>query len=267
LVTSTSPLLKVEEDGPIRIITLNNPDMMNAMVNELHEALTDIFVPLSRDVDAKAVIITGAGRAFSAGGSLPEFVEQADDLDLRRRNMRTGRMLVEHILGCHLPIIAAINGPAVGLGCSIAASSDLVLIADTAYMADPHVSIGLVAGDGGVVTWPFMMSMLKVKEYLFTGDRIDAQTAVQIGLANRVVPKDELLDEAKKLAHRIASQPAQALQETKRALNLHLQQAALLALPFALTAESESFTTQESADAVAGFQARAAERAAAKKDK
>ena len=151
--------------------------------------------------------------------------------------MRTARLLVDHILGCHLPVIAAVNGPAVGLGCSLAVSADIVLMADNAYLADTHVSIGLVAGDGGVVTWPFMISMLKAKEYLFTGDRIPAETAVEIGLANRVVPADSLMSEALLLAHRLAGEPAQALQETKRALNLHLQEAALRVLPYALSAE------------------------------
>jgi enoyl-CoA hydratase/carnithine racemase len=159
--------------------------------------------------------------------------------------MRTARLLVDHILGCHLPVIAAVNGPAVGLGCSLAVSADIVLMADNAYLADTHVSIGLVAGDGGVVTWPFMISMLKAKEYLFTGDRIPAQTAVDMGLANRVVPADSLMSEALLLAHKLAGQPAQALQETKRALNLHLQEAALRVLPYALSAETESFSSPE----------------------
>jgi enoyl-CoA hydratase/carnithine racemase len=238
-------ILQVEADGPVRIITLNNPDMMNAMVDPLHEALTDVWVHLSRDQEARAVVVTGAGRAFSAGGNIPGFLKNIEDLEYRRASMRTARLLVDHVLGCHLPVIAAVNGPAVGLGCSLAVACDLVLIADNAFMADTHVNIGLVAGDGGVVTWPFMMSLLKAKEYLFTGERIYAETAVELGLANRVVPADSLLAEATALAHRLAAQPPQALQETKRALNLHLQHAALRVLPYALSAESESFSTPE----------------------
>ena len=189
--------------------------------------------------------MTGAGRAFSAGGNIPGFVKNIEDLEYRRASMRTARLLVDHVLGCHLPVIAAVNGPAVGLGCSLAVACDLVLMSDTAYLADTHVNIGLVAGDGGVVTWPFMMSILKAKEYLFTGERIPAQTAVELGLANRVVPADSLLEEATTLAHKLAALPAQALQETKRSLNLHLQHAALKVLPYALSAESESFSSPE----------------------
>ena len=132
-----------------------------------------------------------------------------------------------------------------GLGASVAVLCDIVLIADTAYMADTHVNVGLVAGDGGAMSWPLMMSILKAKEYLFTGDRLSATDAVTVGLANRVVAAAELQAEAKLLAHRIAAQPPQAVQETKRAVNLHLQRAAAMVLPFSLSAESESFGTDE----------------------
>ncbi|GAB1814877.1 enoyl-CoA hydratase/isomerase family protein [Mycobacterium sp. MUNTM1] len=240
-----SDLLRYEHEGQIRIVTLNDPDKLNTMTDELHEALADIWVEILRDSEARAVVLTGAGRAFCAGGDIPGFVRKVNDPNERRRSMRGARLLVDHILGCHLPVIAAINGPAVGLGCSIAVSCDIVLIADSAYMADTHVNVGLVAGDGGVVTWPLMMSVLKAKEYLFTGDRITPEEAVQLGLANRVVPADTLLDEALALARRLAEQPPQALQETKRSINIHLQQAALSVLPYALAAETESFTTQE----------------------
>jgi enoyl-CoA hydratase len=138
-----------------------------------------------------------------------------------------------------------VNGPAVGLGCSIAAISDIVLIDETAFMADTHVNVGLVAGDGGAMSWPLMMSILKAKEYLFTGERIPAAQAVELGLANRVVPAGTVVEEAVALAEKLAAQPPQALQETKRAVNLHLQQAALLVLPFATMAEAESFSTPE----------------------
>jgi enoyl-CoA hydratase/carnithine racemase len=253
MADSKSDVLIVEKDGPVRILTLNNPDMLNAMTDDLHEALTDVWVDLSRDREARAVVLTGAGRAFSAGGNLPAFNELTENLEYRRANMRTARLLVDHILGTHLPVIAAVNGPAVGLGCSIATACDLVLMAEGSYFSDPHVNVGLVAGDGGVVTWPFMMSLLKVKEYIFTGNRIPAETALQLGLANRIVPAESLLAEAVALAHDLASKPPQAIQETKRALNIHLQKAALSVLPFALSAEAESFTTPELLEAAATF--------------
>jgi enoyl-CoA hydratase/carnithine racemase len=251
------PILKVESEGPIRIITLNDPDRLNAMTDPLHDALIDVWPKIMRDEEVRVVILTGAGRAFSAGGNIPGFIKNYEEVPYRRAGMRAARLLVDHMLACHVPVIAAVNGPAVGLGCSIAVASDLVLIADTAFMADTHVNIGLVAGDGGVVTWPFMMSMLKAKEYLFTGERIPAQLAVELGLANRVVPADSLMDEALTLARKLAEQPAQALQETKRSLNLHLQHAALKVLPFAISAETESFSSPEIVATIENFKKKA----------
>jgi enoyl-CoA hydratase len=237
-------------------LTLNNPSMLNAFTDPLHDAMIDVWAQLARDDDARVVVLTGAGRAFSAGGNIPGFIRDYEDAERRRTSLRNARRLVDAMLACHLPIVAAVNGPAVGLGCSIAALSDIVLIADNAFMADTHVSIGLVAGDGGAMSWPFMMSILKAKEYLFTGDRISAEEAVAIGLANRVVPAAELLAEANKLADKLAAQPPQALQETKRAINLHLQQAATLVLPFALTAESESFGTEDIRQTIEKFKSK-----------
>ncbi len=257
-------ILTVTSEGPIRVITLNDPDKLNAMTDPLHEALTDVWPHIMRDSEVRVVVLTGNGRAFSAGGNVPGFIRNVDDVDYRRTSMRTARLLVDHILGCHVPVISAVNGPAVGLGCSLAVSADIVLMSDAAYLADTHVAVGLVAGDGGVVTWPFMMSILKAKEYLFTGDRISAERAVEIGLANRVVPADSLLDEAMTLARKLADQPAQALQETKRALNLHLQEAALRVLPFALSAETESFSSPDVAATARRFAAKAAEQTASR---
>ncbi|OBK68566.1 enoyl-CoA hydratase [Mycobacterium colombiense] len=256
MTSTSSDLLRYEEEGPIRILTLNDPDRRNPMTDELHEAFVDVWVRIMRDREVRAVVLTGAGKAFSAGGDVPGFVRSVEDVEYRRWSMRNARLLVDHILGCHVPVIAAVNGPAVGLGCSVAVSCDIVLMADTAYMADTHVNVGLVAGDGGVVTWPFMMSMLKAKEYLFTGERISAQLAVELGLANRVVPHEDLMADALALAAQLAQQPPQALQETKRSLNLHLQHAALQVLPFALSAETESFSSPEVAATSRAFAAR-----------
>ena len=123
--------------------------------------------------------------------------------------------------------------------------SDLVLIADDAFMIDPHVGAGLVAADGGAVLWPLAMSYLKAKEYLLLGERIPADEAVRLGLANRGRARaDKVMEEAHTLAHRLAALPWQAVQETKRAINLHLQQAVLQVMPMATTAESESFNTE-----------------------
>ncbi|MFG3022415.1 enoyl-CoA hydratase/isomerase family protein [Streptomyces sp. NPDC048254] len=250
------PELLVESDDAVRIVTFNNPGQLNAFSDPLHDAMIDVWSQLAKDPECRAVVLTGAGRAFSAGGNIPGFIRDFEDPEHRRASLRAARRLVDEMLAFHIPVIAAVNGPAVGLGCSVATLCDIVLMADGAYLADTHVSIGLVAGDGGAMSWPLMTSILKAKEYLFTGDRIPAEQAVALGLANRVVPGDTLLAEARALAHRIAAQPPQAVQETKRAVNLHLQQAANLVLPYALAAEGESFGTDDIRKTIEKFRSR-----------
>lgn len=235
------PVLTVEGDGPVRIVRMNRPEHSNAVNEELHEALADVWRGLQRDPDVGAVVLTGAGSAFSAGGDMDYLERVATDADYRYRTMDGARRIVSEMLAFHKPIVAAVNGPAVGLGCSLAVLADIVLISDRAFFADPHVTLGVVAADGGVLAWPLLMSVLRAKEYLFTGDRIDAATAVQLGLANRVVPKDELHDAAMALAVRLAAQPRQALWDTKRALNKHMSNAVNSVIDFAFAAESETF--------------------------
>lgn len=237
--------LIVEFDGPVRIVTMNNPEHRNAFNDALHDGFVGLWAQIADDADARAVVLTGAGKAFSAGGNIPGFIRDYNSLDHRRRSLRKAKRLVDEMINFHLPIVGAVNGPAVGLGCTAAVLCDIVYIADTAYIADTHVNIGLVAGDGGAAMWPLMMSVLRAKEYLFTGDKIPAPVAVELGLANRVVPADDLMAEATALAHRLAAQPPQALQETKRAVNVWLAQAAANVLPFALATEGESFTSDE----------------------
>lgn len=240
-----TPYLIVEKEGPVAVLTINNPDMMNAFVDDLHEAMREIWWDLSEDDSVRAVVVTGAGKAFSAGGDIPGFIKSYTDPEHRRKSLRGAKRLMEAQVEFPKPVVAAVNGAAVGLGCNIALCCDIVFMADTAFMADTHVSVGLVCGDGGAVFWPLLMGLLKCKEYLLTGERIPAAKALELGLCNRVVPKDELMTQAMEFALKMASLPHQALQETKRALNLHLQDYILRAAPFALSAESESFSTDD----------------------
>ena len=167
-----------------------------------------------------------------------------EDEAIRTAILSEARQIVERLIRFPSPVIAAVNGPAVGLGCSLAGLSDIVLMEESAYLADPHVSVGLVAADGGALTWPTMTSLLRAKEYLFTGDRISAQQAVEFGLANRVVPDGTSLEEAMSLAERIAAQPKQALIDTKRAINKHLERSMHDILDFALAAENISSASE-----------------------
>jgi enoyl-CoA hydratase len=190
-------------------------------------------------------VITGTGAAFSAGGDFDYLDELTKDADLRRQSLDDGRRIVTGMVSCRVPIVAAVNGPAVGLGCSIVALSDIVYMAESAHLADPHVLVGLVAADGGPVTWPLLTSLQLAKEYALTGDRIPARRAAEIGLANHVCPDGEVVEQALACARRIAALPQRAAEDTKRILNLHLERAVLATLDFALTAEDRSFTSPE----------------------
>jgi enoyl-CoA hydratase len=237
--------LQVEVDGPIRLVRLNRPEQLNATNHELHAGLAALFPQLDADTDARVAVLTGNGRAFSAGGDFGYIDELAGDAELRRESLTHGRQIVTGMVGCRVPVVAAVNGPAVGLGCSLVALSDIVYMAESAHLADPHVLVGLVAGDGGPVTWPLLTSLQLAKEYALTGERIPARRAAEIGLANHVCPDDEVLDQALACARRIAALPQRAAEDTKRILNLHLERAVLAALDFALTAEDRSFTSPE----------------------
>jgi len=246
-------VIRVESDGPVRIVRLARPDQLNAVNADLHLALARVFPMLSADSDARAAVITGEGRAFSAGGDFDLLERMANDRALRRDVIAEGRELVLNIIRCRIPLVAAVNGPAVGLGCSVIALSDVVYMAESAYLSDPHVAVGLVAADGGPLTWPLHTSLLLAKEYAFTGDRISAARAAQIGLANHVCPDAEVFSAALKTAHKIAALPRQAVEATKRVLNLHVERAVLATIDFALAAETESFDTPELRASLARF--------------
>jgi enoyl-CoA hydratase len=234
--------LSVDVDGPVRVLTMNRPAVNNAVNGSLHWALANVWRQLSADPAARVVVLTGAGRSFSAGGDLDYIATFADDPVARQESLREGAQIIDELLRFPLPVISAVNGPAVGLGCSIAIMSDINLLSDQAYLCDPHVAVGLVAGDGGAAFWPLLGPSLRLREYLYTGDRIPAATAVELGLATRVVPHDDLEAEALRVAQRLAGQPVAALQGTKRVVNMHLAQA--LAGPVQAGLDAEGATMQ-----------------------
>ncbi|HUC37746.1 MAG TPA: enoyl-CoA hydratase/isomerase family protein [Acidimicrobiales bacterium] len=244
-VYEVGPHIEVEVDGPVRVVRLDRPEQLNATNHALHKGLAELFPQVDADEGARAVVLTGNGRAFSAGGDFGYLDELARDSELRGQTLVHGRQIVTGMVGCRVPVIAAVNGPAVGLGCSLVALSDIVFMAESAHLADPHVLLGLVAADGGPVTWPLLTSLQLAKEYALTGDRIPARRAAEIGLVNHVCPDDEVFEQALACAKRIAKLPRRAVEDTKRVLNLHLERAVLATLDFALAAEDRSFVSPE----------------------
>jgi enoyl-CoA hydratase len=217
----TSSVL-VSEHGHVRTLTLNRAERRNAIDHELHQALHAALLDLREPTETRAVVLTGAGSAFSAGGDLASIRQMQDDAEARRSLLELGRLMFETFVSLRLPVVAAVNGPAVGAGCTLALLCDVVVMAEDAYLADPHVSVGLVPGDGGAVLWPLLAGLGPAKAYLLTGDRIGAQEAQRLGLVHQVVP-GSALEAATTLATRIADRPAFAVQETKLALNLHIR--------------------------------------------
>lgn len=244
-------------DGGVRIVTLNRPEAMNAADDDLHTAIADIWGRLATDDEAAAVVLTGAGRAFSAGGDFDSMVATQQDADRQDRIFSEARRMVAGMIDLPMPLIAAVNGPAVGLGAALVALSDIAIMSERAFIADPHIAVGLVAGDGAAMTWPLLTSLMRAKEYAFTGDRIPADLALQFGLVNRVVAADAVLPESLALAHRLAAMPRRAMQDTKRLLNMHLSRALQGLLDFGISAERQSVTSREHIDIVENLRAAA----------
>jgi len=243
----------VESYETVRVLTLNRPERMNAVNYELHHGFASFWRQLDNDEEARAVVLTGAGDAFSTGADMAWMETFVRDPVLRRRGMEEARRIVQDMVRCPLPVVACVNGPAVGFGCSIALLADIVLMSDDAYFMDSHVTVGLTAADGGALAWPLLTSLLKAKEHLFLGSKISADEAFRLGMANRVVPKKEIREQAMTLAQRLASQPPKAIRDTKRALNLHLERAISGTLEFAISSETECFATEDHLEKIQQF--------------
>jgi enoyl-CoA hydratase len=243
--------LKIERQGSILTVTFNRPEALNAINAEMHTELSEIFADINKDSDTNVVVLTGNGRAFSAGGDIKWFqqmtVEQLDDLFVEARKIIIDLLEVEQ------PIIAAINGPATGLGATIALFSDVSIASEDARIGDPHVQVGVVAGDGGAIIWPWLVGAARAKEFLMTGDILKAQEAERIGLVNRVVAAEQLMPTAMELATRLANGPVRAIRGTKVSVNKILRDTANLVLDTSLALEKHCFRTEDHKEAINAF--------------
>ena len=251
------------EGSTVRVLTLDRPASRNALNRELHASVLLAIQSVAMEPDVRAIVVTGSGDAFSAGGDFELMKQMQEDVDLRRETLDRGRSLFQAVVKLEIPIVAAVNGPAVGAGATLALLCDVVLMAEDAYLAEPRVKLGLVAGDGGVTLWPVLAGVPAARAYLLTGDRVSAQEAHRLGLIHQVYPSNLVLSEAVSLAERLADMPQHAMRATKRALNRQLEASASLAFEYALEAEIEGFDTPELMAFVRGSQSAGRPRPAA----
>lgn len=241
---------KVEKEENVAIVTINQPESLNAFTVKLHKQTEEIFHELAYEDDVNAIVLTGAGKAFSAGGSI-KGMQQGAFASLNR--LEEVIRLVVNLIKIKQPVIAALNGHAVGLGATIALFCDIVVASKEAKIGDPHVNVGLVAGDGGCIIWPLLIGMNRAKEMLLTGKLLKAEEAYAIGLINYCVSRDEVMPKALEIAHSLADGPAKAIQWTKMALNARLMQDVNSILPLSAALESLSKITEDHKEAATAF--------------
>lgn len=224
--------------GRVLTLTMNRPDSLNAVNAVLHEELSRVFVDAAKDPESDVIILTGAGRAFCAGGDVDWMQDAIDDPDSFETTMAEAKAIVFSLIDCEKPTIARINGPAVGLGATIALLCDVSFAAEKAIIADPHVSIGMVAGDGGAVIWPQLIGFARAKEFLLTGDPVPAPRAAEIGLINHAVPAEVLDATVDAFADRLAGGAQKAIRWSKVTTNIALRQLATAMMDAGLAYEA-----------------------------
>jgi enoyl-CoA hydratase len=243
---------QVKREGRILTVTFEGVSSLNFVDGLAHTELSRIFAEIAQDRETDVVVLTASGRAFCAGGDIAWFRSMSEaEKDIAV--VGEGRKIVIDLLEVPQPIIAAVNGPAIGLGATLALFSDIVIASEAAVFADPHVVVGLTAGDGGAVIWPWLVGMNRAKEFLFTGDRLSAADALRIGLVNHVVPAAELESRAHELAERLARTPQGGLRGTKAALNKILRDATNLVLDSSLATERQCMSSAEHETAMTAF--------------
>jgi enoyl-CoA hydratase len=246
----------------IATITINRPDRLNAVHNALHHELEQIWIDVRADQDINAIILTGAGRAFCAGGDVKGMAEGSLSGVAPKKGKghgrgpiaaSNGRRVIENMLDVEQPIIGAINGDAIGLGATLALLCDITVASEKARFADTHVKVGIVAGDGGAVIWPLLIGPHRAKEFLMRGNFINGAEAGRIGMVNYAVGPEDVMTKARELARELADGPTWAIRWSKLAVNKWLKQQANLILDASLAYEMMTFNTKDHQEAVKAF--------------
>jgi enoyl-CoA hydratase len=243
------------DDGILRV-TLNRPDRLNALDRPMHKELRTLFERIAHDADVKVVLLTGAGRAFCVGADFQQMRDNlaaADYPDGRPDMLADGADIARGILRVRQPMVAMVNGHALGIGATLALFCDVVYMSSAAKIGDPHVQAGIVAGDGGCVLWPMLLGINRAKEYLMTGDLLSAEDADRMGLVNHVVAPDALEDAGLAMARRLAAGPMHAIQFNKRVVNKMLEDQVSRLYDLSLALECVTFETADHREAVDAF--------------
>lgn len=248
-------LLEMTRDRGVLTVTINRPRQLNAINHELHEELGRVFIDAASDPETLVIVLTGAGRAFSAGGDIKAMREHAEATGSYGGyvDMATAKRIVFSLLDLEKPIIAKVNGDAMGLGATLALMCDLVYMAEGANIADPHVSAGVVAGDGGAVIWPALIGFARAKEYLLTGDKLTAAQAESLGLVNHCVPAADLDATVDAMARRLADGPQDAIRGTKVSVNIALKQLVHTILDTSIAYEALTMRGADHVEAMSAF--------------
>src|SRR6266498_5899195 len=200
-------------------VLMNRPDKLNAVDGEMHRQLTEIWRVIDVDASVNAVLLTGAGKAFSAGGDLDLLDEMIADVDTRMRVWREARDMVYNLINCSKPVVSAINGAAVGAGLALAILADISIAAASARLIDGHTKLGVAAGDHAAIIWPLLCGMAKAKYHLLLCEPVTGEEAERIGLVSLAVPDEDLQARAMDVAVRLAASSPSAIRWTKYALN------------------------------------------------
>ncbi|MDR2188078.1 MAG: enoyl-CoA hydratase/isomerase family protein [Azonexus sp.] len=253
---SSYSALAFRRDGHILHVTFNRPDTLNAFDETMESEFERFLIDIPGDQETRVIVLTGAGRAFSAGGDANQMQVAIDNPPFMYFSAVRAKRLVMLLLDIPQPIIAKVNGPAMGLGCTLALFSDLIYAANHAKIADPHVRVGYAAGDGGAVIWPQLIGYARAKEYLLTGDVLTGEEAAAIGLINHAVPAEQLDAVVDAMAQKLAQGARRAIQWTKATVNIGLKQLAASIMDAGMAYETLASRTEDHAEAVSAFRAK-----------
>lgn len=243
-------------NGKILTATLNRPEMRNAINDELDIELLRMLQEVDFDDEVNVLVLTGAGRAFSAGGDIPAMQASIDDIEIFEKGTTRGKRILQALLDLDKPIICRMNGDAIGLGATIALFCDIIIADETARIADPHVKVGLVAGDGGAVIWPQLIGYARAKQYLFSGDLLLAKDAAQMGLINFAVSAAELDAKVDEWAQKLTKGASKAIKWTKAVMNIGLKQLLVSMVDAGFALETVSGRSKDHKEAVDAFVAK-----------